>query len=223
MKTEIIPTKKYQEIEKTLGEFGRADHHGFAYVRATDAIMMIAHQHTIGKITRDSIELYVPSSSMYTTQGYCERNAPYDMPFDIRSGGKSVSKGKTYIYTLKGKEIEVQKGVHIDKDGHVTPLGGLVERKIDKEKAREVMIVVRDRLTIAFTTAKLLSHTDRRHVSDQDVLKAVVDDKATELAGSRFTHSWNSSIKDPAKEIKNFCNRMKNEIYEAFGAYESAA
>lgn len=223
MKTKFIPAERYQKIEQTLGEFGRADYNGFAFVRAKDAIMLITHRHTMAKITRDNIELYVLDNTMYNTQGYCDRNVPYDMRFDIRSGGKNVTLGKTYIYTLGDKEIEVQRGVHIDASGEATPLGGLVARTVDKVKAREVMKTVRERLVLAFTTARLISHADRRFVSDQDVLKAVVDDKATELAGSRFTHNWNDVRSDPTREIRNFCNRMKNEIYETFGAYESAA
>ncbi len=223
MKTKLIPAERYQKIEQTLGEFGRADYNGFAFVRAKDAIMLITRQHTMAKITRDSIELYVLPDTTYNTQGYCDRNVPCDMRFDIRSGGKNVTLGKTYIYTLGDKEIEVQRGVHIDASGEATPLGGLVARTVDKAKAKEVMKTVRDRLALAFTTAKLLVDADRRYVTDQDVLNAVVNDKAAELAGSRFTHNWRDVRSDPTREVRNFCNRMKNEIYEAFGAYESAA
>lgn len=218
------PADVYANIKSRLGEFGYAAWDGFAYTHGHDgAIMLIAAANTMGKFMPDGIELYVPDNSMYTTQGYCQRNSPYELRFDIASGGKSVAKGKTYIYTIGTESIEVQKGVAVDKDGHCTPLGGMSQHVVNKEKAKEALKIVRERLIAPFAAQKLLGTTGtRNYISDENVLKAIVANDTARLVDTSFVTNWRGLL-SYEKETRNFINRYKTEIYHAFGALEPEA
>lgn len=221
------PAKVYADIKARFGEFGYAAWHGFAYTHGHNgAIMLIADSHTLGKFTPDRIELYVPDNGMYTTQGYCERNAPYFFQYDIASGGNSITVGRTYIFRIDGNPIRVQKGVVIDKDGHCSPLGGLAARTVNKAKTKEALKTVRERLVQPFATSKLLglkfSAPGYTHVSDKKVLDAIVNDNTDKLAYTNFVTDCQGT-NDYDEKVRNFINRCRPQIYDAFGCYEPTA
>lgn len=219
-----IPKAVHAELCKDSGEYGRGAWNGFGFAKMNDGGFALMYtSFTAARIWEDKIEIYVDEAQgTYNKQNFCMNNTPWNLRFDIRSGGKDVKFGQTYFLMIGEHEYQTKTGVRIDANGRVGLIDPLVEAAVDKAKARQVLAMIRERLKIPFATAKLLG-VDRntkgfQNVSDGAILDAIVRNETECLAATTLTCDWRQPL-DYRKSTENFIKRYKPEIYEAFGCY----
>jgi hypothetical protein len=229
------PQELYGQVTKDMGPLGNACWSGgFAFVWGDkpETVNLIHTKDHIAQIQPHRVELYITNCDWLNVMDRGSRNSPYTFKFDTRSNGRDVKLGQTYITKFYGTETMTKSGIVMHADGMVESLEPLREAEIDKALAREALKLVRARLTIPFAAERVTGRTTGVHkwISDKDILKAVVEDKTIELVDSDFTiGGWNPQIgkrdteANPRRNIDNFINRMRNDIYEAFECFKPAA